>query len=446
MQLITIVTIAVAVLTVLSGISTFFGSRKQNRMSAVWLLVFTIGLTIWSASIALFLSLGVDKYETAKVLIVGIITGITLADIGLIGYSGWRYKAGKIALVLLGLVGALVIGILITNPNVFYSSISLNDTCNKMEVVKGWYYYLLMAYYGANTFTFLGFLLYTIKKSANKKTKAGLKIFYVGLSISGVFALMFDLVLLSSVPQFIWVGPVATSVALLCYYYSVIRYHLLSLSANWMKIFSYIILIIAAAIIYILIFYLVFMALFRIPNPSPAILLLNLVMAAIGLCLMPALYEVFTALSSLIAMKQIDIGYITKKMNKLTKKTTDLKELAGFLADHLHFEYVGFLINGRLYGSGSLNASSNDLVEVAKLKSPARGIWQELNSNVSKVFVELDIKDVAELRNNKDEVFGQVLIGRPINKKSLVRKDLIQIEMVINLAAAIIDGERHPRA
>ncbi len=442
MQLITIVTIAVAVLTVLSGISTFFGSRKQNRASAIWLLVFTLGLALWSASIAMFLSLKSDGYELAKNLIIGIICGITLADIGLIGYSGWKYKAGKVALVFLSIVGVFVAGILIAKPSVFYSAISLNDTCNKMEVAKGWYFYLLMAYYAMNTFTFLGFLLYTIRKTVSKKTKIGLKVFYVGLSISGVFALVFDLIMLSEIPQFIWVGPVATAVALLCYYYSVVRYHLLSLSANWMKIFSYIILIIAAAIIYILIFYLVFMALFRIPSPSPAILLLNLIMAAIGLCLVPAIYETFTMLSSLVAMKQFDVGYITKKITRLTKKTAEMKELAGFLADHLHFEYVGFLVNGRLYGSGSLNASSDDLVEIAKLEEPKRGIWQEMNGNVSKISLDLDIKNIAELRNNKDEVFGQILFGRPVNKKTLTRQDMIQIEMIVNLVASIIDAER----
>ena len=445
MQLITIVTIAIAALTVLSGLSTFFGSRKQNRASAVWLLVFTLGLTIWSASIAKFLSLGTEEYDFARILIVGVICGITVADVGLIGYSGWKYKPGKIALILLTLAGVFVVGALVVNPGVFYSSISLNDTCNKMEIVKGWYYYLLMAYYAINTFTFLGFLLYTIVKATNKKLKVGLKVFYVGLSISGIFALVFDLILLSSVPQFIWVGPVATAIALLCYYYSVVRYSLLSLSANWMKIFSYIILAIGAAIVYILIFYLVFMALFRIPSPSPAILLLNLIMAAIGLCLMPAIYETFTMLSSLVAMKQIDIGYITKKLSKLTKKTADPKEIAGFLADHLHLEYVGLLINGRLYGSGSLNISSDDLVEIEHLGAAKQGIWQETNNVVSKIFIDLDLKNVAELHNNKNEVFGQVLLGRPVNKKVLTRQEIIQVEMVINLVASIIDAERHSR-
>ena len=177
-------------------------------------------------------------------------------------------------------------------------------------------------------------------------------------------------------------------------------------------------------------------------NPSPQILLLNFIMVAIVFCLLPAISEVYSFLKSFIATKEIDIGYITKKLNKITRRTLDLKELAGFLADHLHFEYVGFLINGRIYGSENLDISSEEFVEIAKLKSGARGIWQDV-APISGICIRADIKNVGELYNKDGDVFGQIIIGHPVGKKVLDRKDLIEIEMIINLVASIINGEAH---
>ena len=217
------------------------------------------------------------------------------------------------------------------------------------------------------------------------------------------------------------------------------------MNANWMKILSFIILIAFGALVYVLVFYIIFRALFRGPanlNPSPQILLLNLIMVAIVFCLLPAISEVYSFMKSFIATKEIDIGYITKKLRKVTQRSLDLKELAGFVADHLHLEYVGFLINGRIYGSDALDISSEDLVAIGKLKPEKRGIWQDINP-VSEICIRSDIKNIAELYNTKGEAFGQIIIGHPIGRKNLETRDMIEIEMVVNLVASIINGEAH---
>ena len=101
MQLVITLLVAVAVLTILAGISTLFGSKKKNKANAVWLFIVTLGLALWSFSIAMFLSLPPNKIDVARLLIVGIIAGITAADIGILGYTGWNYKLGRVLLMLM---------------------------------------------------------------------------------------------------------------------------------------------------------------------------------------------------------------------------------------------------------------------------------------------------------------------------------------------------------
>lgn len=123
-----------------------------------------------------------------------------------------------------------------------------------------------------------------------------------------------------------------------------------------------------------------------------------------------------------------------------------MRELAGFLADHLHFDYVGFVLNGRIYGSKSLSVTSAELTQITHLKQTAHGVWQEPNKTVQKTFDELGLKAVAELRNAKGKTFGQLIVGKPLGKTNFEHRDLIQLEMIINLVATIVDSEKHIRA
>ena len=221
-------------------------------------------------------------------------------------------------------------------------------------------------------------------------------------------------------------------------YYAILRYRLMHLASSWLKILSYIILISSASIIYMVIFFIIFTALFKIPNPSASIFILNFIMIVIVLLLMPVLNEVTAFINSLISTGQIDLAYIVKKLNHMATNV-NLNELADFLADHLHFSYVGFLIDGRLYGSGPLALSSGEIREISKLKRPEKGIWQEFNEPVADAFKRLDINAVAELQNAKGKKFGQIIVGKPQGKMTFERRDLIQLEMIINLVAALID-------
>ena len=446
MQLITIILYVVAILTILSGISVLFGSKKQTQLNAVWFFIATVGSAIWSSSIATFLSLSPSDNEVAPWLVIGIFVGITVVDVAMVGYTGWQYKIGKILTPLYFLAGIAIVGLLIRDPSIFYSSISLNNTCNQLNIVKDWYYVVLIVYYTIMSVTFSMLLSYKIKHTANKKVKAGQQIFSVGLSIGGILALIFDLILLTTLPNLVWIGPVAVSVTILTFYYSVVKYRILQLSSTGMKIMSYVILMTTGIIIYMVVFYAIFTALFKIPNPSGAILILNLLTVAVALCLVPAAMEISAFMRSLISTRQVNIGYVTKNLRKLEKQSVNLRELAEFLADHLHSSYVGLVINDKIYGSSSITISEEDLKKIKSLKSPQRGIWQDFTQPVSKICSDLDIVAIAELYGKGEKPYGQILIGKSIERNTFDRKDLIEFEMVINMAALIIDSKKRTKA
>ena len=440
MLLITILLYAVAALTVLTGISVLCGTTKQSKLKGVWFALATLGTAVWSAAIALFLSLPESSASLAPAIVVGIITGITLTDISLLGYASWENgRSGKLITSLVALGGVFVVAALALHPELFYTDITFGEGLNTIHTVHTWYFYFIIGYFTLASVIYTNSITKGAKHIKGRGAKLGLKIFQAGLSVGGILALVFDLLLLTSHPNLVWIGPMAVSLTITIFYYSVVKYRILALTGDSMKLLSYIIIIAIGAIVYILLFYLIFTAIFRVATPSMEILILNLIMVAIVICLLPAIFEVTAMIKASLPTKQTDLGYITQKLRHLDKQNVDYKELAGFLAQHLKFDYVGFLINGRLYGSKTITLSPEDSAEYKKLKTPKTSIWYEFDHARTE---EDEIAHVALLLNAKNEPSGQILLGRPNSRRILTKRELIEIEMVLKLAGAIIDGDR----
>ncbi|MBR3318992.1 hypothetical protein IKG06_00605 [Candidatus Saccharibacteria bacterium] len=434
MKLITVLLIAVAALAVLTGFSILCGTTKQSRMSGLWFFIGTLGAAVWSVAIAVFLTLPTSMSDSAPALVISVISGITLTDVALLGYAGWSNgRSGKILVGIFALLGIALCVLLAQQPELFYSHFTFGQDFNTIHTTRTWYFYALIAFFTIISLVYSGYLSKTIKHTKNHGAKNGLRIFQAGLSVGGILALVFDLLLLTSQPHLAWIGPMAVSISIITFYYSVVKYRILSLSGKWLEVLSYIILIAAAVIVYTLIFYAIFTTVFSVASPSIEILLLNFVMVIILLCLMPALREVLAMLKSILPTRNIDIGYITRKILALKRDRLDLKELAGFLATQLKLDYFAFLINGKVYGSKTTFLTSEELVKIGKLKHPTRSIWQTQPGENADSPVR-----VAALVDSNDEVFGQALVGRSNSGHSLEHRDLIQIEMVINLSASVI--------
>ena len=447
MSLISILLIATAVLSLLTGFISLVGSSKNDRVRGVWFFITTIGCAIWTGGISSFAALKPSAEDYATIPIFCIYLGSLLMAVSVLGYAAWRRKSGKICTVIC-MLWAIVLAIAFTyDQSLCYTGVTISPTGNSVQLYWGWFYISYCLFFTVNNTCFVVQQYLNAKQARAKKVRRGEYILFFGLLFSGLLSIIFDLLIPPTNYDLIWVGPLTLNVVMIAFFYSTLKYRMIAISSRWLQMFAYGVLIMVGAVIYILIFYIIFTALFKGPNPSGAILVLNFLMIVIVLLLLPVLNEVRATFRSMIMVGQVDIAYVIKKLNKLAARNVDLRELAAFLADHLHFAYIGFIVNDRLYGSKALALSADEMEAITHLRSAGRGeVWQEPNKTVQKTLDEMDLKAVAELRNAKGRPFGQLLVGKPLGKASFERRDLIQLEMIINLVATVIDSEKHIRA
>ncbi len=446
MNLINVLVIAVSVLTILSALTLVFGSSKAERLRSLWFLAAAIGEVMWSVSIAGFLSLGTGEldYELAPWLIKGIYVGAIIMDSTILGYVAWKYRFGKILTTFFLVTGAVLSTIFLYDPSVLYSSFILSNTGNVVNYITpmegGWYFALYIVYFCTIVPAFCLATIYRIRKATDKNTKKGYMFFMIGLAIAGVLSLIFDLVGAAERYDLIWVGPLAIGLTMLGFYYAVLRYRMISLATGWLKVLSTLVIVSSAVIVYLLIFHLIFTALFRVSTPSFQVILLNFVMIAIVLLLAPAIAEIWSMIKSLIMDKQIDIAYIVKKLSRLDKKKLNLKDVSGFLEEHLHFEYVGFLVKGQYFVADEDKLPAEILAEIEKMPMPSRGIWQSVSGINRELVKKSGISRVAVMTNTNGDVIGQVVFGKPTTKTSLDREDTVRTEMIVNLMGTMIEN------
>ncbi len=447
MSLISILLFATAVLVFLVGLVTFIGSSAKERKSSFWFLLAAIASTVWTVAIAVFLALPVEATEVAPRVILVIYVGAFLVSPTALGYVGWKYRIGRILTVISLLAGACLGVVILRHPELLYSGFTLVRTGNSVELVHNWFNFVYIGYFVLVMGSFCFMAYRSAMKATSKRMRMGLGIFAIGMLIEATCAGIFDLILPLYVRyDLIWVGPLVLSVVIVAFFYAALKYRIVSVMRGWLKVMSYVVILASGAVVYMVIFYLIFTALFKIPNPSTSVLVLNFLMIVIVLLLMPVINEIAASIRSMISVGQVDLAYVVKKLNRIATKNVNLKDLAAFLADHLHFAYIGFVINGRLYGSKALAVSAEELTKIAHLRAVPHGVWQEPTKQVQEILDNLGLKAVAELKNAKGKPFGQIIVGKPLGKTNFERRDLVQLEMIINLVAMVIDSEKHLRA
>lgn len=446
MHFVYILVIAVAVLTILAALALVFGSSKSEKPHTLWFLLAAIGEVIWAVSIVWFLSLGTGSFDEAAApwLVKGIYIGALVMDAALLSYISWRYKIGKCFSTLFIIVGLVLVVLLSYDPSILYTKIILEGAGNSIDIAMGKGFYIAYAvYFCSLNFILCLFMIYRIRHTANKKSKRGFLFFLIGLMATGALSGVFDLVLPPFRYDLIWVGPLTIGLTILGFYFSILKYRMVSLNSSWLRVLSSIVIILSAFIVYLLIFQLVFSALFRVPNPSTQVLLLNFIMIAIVLVLVPAFIEIRDITKSLIMTKQIDLAYIVKKLSIIDRKKLNLKEISGFLSEHTHFSYVAFFVKDKLYVADDCKISAELLTRISKLPTPSRGVWQNISGLSAEQLKDSEVSRVAVITSASGEVLGQMIFGKPISKSALDHKDLVEIAMVVGLTGTIIeDGGR----
>jgi len=448
MSLISLLMLAVTVLAVMCGLLAVIGASKSDRGRMLWFFATMFFAAIWGISIAIFLALEPGQESIAPTVIAGIYLGGALMMFALLGYGCWRSNIGKVLIGISAAYIVMMIVLLTKNTGLMFNGFELSSHGNTVSLVNGWAYWSYAAFFVIDTgFVWLA-LLQRIRSTRSKRVRQGDTVLLAGLAFTGILAGLFDVIFPLLVRyDLIWVGPLAISVTAIAFYYALLKFRVASIDSRWLRVLSSVVLLVCGVIVYMLIFYIIFTALFKIPNPSTSVLVLNFLMIVIVLLLMPVINEIRASINSLISVGQVDIAYVIKKLNKLASRNVDLRDLASFLADHLHFAYIGFIINDRLYGSKPLALSADEIKQISHMRSaPGNDVWQQPSKPVQKILDETDLKAVAELRNAKGKAFGQLVVGKPTGKNSFERRDLIQLEMIINLVATVIDSEKHIRA
>lgn len=453
MSLVSILMVVTAVLALLSGLVFLLGSSKADRGRGVWVFMIALGCAMWTLGCGSFLALPPDASESLTLwALFGIYVGGMVLAFSVLVYAAWwcrNSKArifGRIYVVICALLMIFLAIEVVHDQSLLYTGVSLSYGGNAALLYWGWYYVAYCLFYVVVFAGFLAFQLINARHARAKRVRRGDYVLFFGFLIGAAVSGFFNLLLPVTDYSLIWVGPLSLNVVLVSFFFVALKYRTVSISARWLQILAYGVTLLAGVAAYMVIFYLVFTALFKIPSPTSSILILNFLMIVIVLLLMPVIMEVNSALKSIVQVGQVDIAYVIRKLNHLATKNVDLRDLAAFLADHLHFAYIGFIINGRLYGSKALAMSPEELSKIAHLKQTTHGLWQEPSKSVQAIFDELGLKAVAELKNAKGKTFGQIVVGKPLGKSSFERRDLIQLEMIINLVATVIDSEKHLRA
>ena len=443
MQLVNILMFLVATMALVSGIVVVAGVKHGERVRALWFLLTGLGTAAWCAAMSLFFMAHPGQESIADVYTHITYTAAVLLAASVFGYNCWVNRPGKILSVLVLLLATAIAIFFNLNPSLMYSSITLSFTTNNnINNATSWFVFL---YFGFTIVVIIGYLtalIIQIRKTTNKNLRKGLVVSFAGWLTNGIIAAIFAIF----IPFFLndysltWVGPLAMGIVLLTVYYSLLRYRLLVLRSGFLSVVSYAMIFILATMAYMVLFFVVFTSLFKIPNPSMSVLALNVVMVAIVLLLLPVINEVGSAVKSMIFVQSVDMVYIVKKINKLAGQKIDLKNLAEFLADRMHFDYVGFLVDDRLWGSSKIDLADNELEMISKMKHSSSYIWLYVDDALKPVFERSNLAAVAQMRNARGQVFGHIIIGRPIGELKFEQRDLTQVESIINLVAAVVNS------
>lgn len=444
MQLIQILLIVTAALVLLSGLSVVFGSPKEEKAGAVKFFLATLGAALWTLAILVALMPAEDA-ETMVMAVpfisVAVIGSIMLCDVSLLAYLSHKRKYGGLATGIFALVGLALIAVIVVDPAVFCHVVVENETSAYVELEKSWYYFALIAYFCLITLTFSGFLLRRIDSAERRGLKSGLKVFYAGLTIGGVLALIFDLLIMTAHPELTWIGPMACSISILSFYYSVVRFRIIKLSSGWMRAMSFFILVTTGIILYALVFYIVFVLLFRTSNPSSAVLLLNVIMAVVLLLAVPAIREVVTFMRSLMNVDRVDLGYIMKKLEAIqVKQDFEPREVAGFLADSMHYDYVVLIVNGVPHYSSSLKFTAPEVEKLHKMHHESHKEWYLADEIDGQMVDKYKISRVGVLRDQRGHEMGKIVFGEHQSDVKLSYREEAKHDAVVkNLAACIAE-------
>ncbi|MBR3131951.1 hypothetical protein IKG33_00855 [Candidatus Saccharibacteria bacterium] len=302
MQLIVILLATVSILTFLSGVIVFFGASKGDKVRSLWFFLAAIFAAFWMTSIATFMIAKPGDASSIGWHVNWTFASAIFIDVAFLGYTAWKDKYGKPLTFFFLLFGLIVSAFILLQPHLLYKDVILSNTGNSVVMNIGPLYFAYIIFFSLIVPAIVMTFLKQYFKSSSKRKKGSDIVIAISFGTSSLLILVFNLIFpLFNRWDFIWIGPLALSATIIAFYYTILRYRSLNLSSIWLKIFSYIVIIASIAIVYMIIFALIFAALFRGSTPSTEVIILNFIMVVIFICLMPALNQLSVSIRSLIS-------------------------------------------------------------------------------------------------------------------------------------------------
>lgn len=442
MQLIKILLLTVSILAILSGAAVFGGSKKEDRPQMSMFVLLVLGVSAWVISIMAFLSLPASaNLSSARLAVFGIYISGLVMNIFAFAYIGWGYKIGRLMTILSAFATIFMSYLIIHDSSLLYSEIILSPEGNSVALVEGWYYSLYSLILTVENISLVLILLYRIRHTSSPAVRKGWLVFMIGLMIGGLGAGVFDVMLPPKRYDLIWVGPLLMCADMIAHYYAALRYRMIVIRSSWLKASSYIVLATLSAIVYFVLFFVIFSALFKISNPTNEVILLNFVLVVIATLLTPAISEVSSFFQSLASVHQVNLGYIVKKLDRLKGTNPNLADIAAFLADHLHYHYIGIIWKHKIYESTPSSINAEDIEKIISIENDSKSLWFPPSVRLKRSMDKLNLSSVAELRNSKGERVGLVIFGRSIERSKLRESDRARLSTVISATSVVVESK-----
>ena len=282
--------VIVGILTFLSAIVVFFGSSRSDRSFSVWYFLAAIFGTLWLTTIALFLNAKADREPFMPFLISTAFISCLMSNVCFFGFGVWNRRYGR-STTLIFLTAAILLSLaIIVNPTLLYDGFTISNTGNTVNLVVGPFLIVYIVYISLIVPLIIFAFFSRYKKARSKNKRIGNLVAMICYSISGLVSLIANLVMpLMGNWSMSWLGPIGVSIVILSIYYMILRYKAVNLSYAWLRVFSYVIVVASIAIIYMIIFSIIFAALFRGSTPSLEVIILNFIMLLIFISLLPAM-------------------------------------------------------------------------------------------------------------------------------------------------------------
>lgn len=302
MQLIVILLATISILTFLSGLIIFFGARKGERVKSSFFFGAAFFATIWMVSISLFLTAAPDTTLNIDWHVKWPFISAVLIDVLFLGYVSWDERYGKYLTYFFFVFGSIINLFILLLPHLFYYDIELSTTGNSLKLVIGPLFITYVVFFSMIVPAIVFTLFKQFSKSKSSRKRGGDLVIMGSFALSSLLIMIFNMIMpLLGNWSLAWVGPLALSVTIIAFYYTILRYRALNLSSIWLKIFSYIVIIASLAIVYMVIFSLIFAALFRGSTPSIEVIILNFIMIVIFIALMPATNQLVLSVRAMIS-------------------------------------------------------------------------------------------------------------------------------------------------